>query len=654
MKKNSEKAQPVITVALTGNPNVGKSTLFSRLTGIKQHTGNWAGKTVDIMSGKRLHNGNHFLFVDLPGTYSLYPNSPEEEIARDFLLSREAERVCVILDATNIRRSLAFALSVLEIRPDAFLIINLADEAAKKGVNIDTKRMSESLNCPVLPVSARTGQGVNEMLNRLSESKPAKEQSFHAPYKPWLRKILQAVSEIKQIDYKSAFLYALAGDPDALNVSRAFGRSLDAVQSEIIQTFSECAGEIYGSCVTKKKMEPQAARADKILTGKYTAFPIMLLFLFAILYFTISFANLPSKALSALFSSAEAPLRRFFDSVFFLKPLAPVMIDGVYGVLTWVISVMLPPMAIFFPMFSLLEECGFLPRIAFNLDGAFSKCRACGKQGLTMCMGLGCNAVGITGCRIISSPRERMIALITNSLMPCNGRFPALIQISYAFLSVSTVITAFAVTGMIAVSILMTLLMSYLLSVTLLRGKSSFFAMEIPPLRKPAFFRVIAESLVNRAFKVLLRALAVAAPAGLIIWCLANISISGTPIIKHITDYLEPAGLFLGMDGAILTAFLLSLPANEIMLPLLIMIYLSNGSLTEIESVSSLKSILVQNGWTVRTALCSLAFTLMHFPCSTSLITSYKETKSLFWTFITFIVPLIPGVGLCLLIRLIV
>lgn len=379
----------------------------------------------------------------------------------------------------------------------------------------------------------------------------------------------------------------------------------------------------------------------------------MLLLLAFIFWLTISGANYPSRLLSALFSFIEAKLTTIFPPSF----VSDMLIFGVYRTLSWVVAVMLPPMAIFFPLFTLLEDLGYLPRVAFNLDPVFKKCRTCGKQALSMCMGLGCNAVGVVGCRIITSPKERLIAIITNSLIPCNGRFPTIIAVitmffsAYSFKS-GNIFAALILTCIIVFSTLLTFLFSYILSRTILKEKPSSFAMELPPYRRPLILKVLIRSVFDRTLFVLSRAIVVAAPAGLLIYLAANLSVRGESILFHITRFLDPLGSLMGLDSVMLTAFILGFPANEIVMPIAIMAYLSGGSLVEISNLAVLKDLLVSNGWTPITAICTIVFSLVHFPCSTTCLTIYKETKSFKYTALSVLLPTVSGIILCCLINL--
>ncbi len=380
---------------------------------------------------------------------------------------------------------------------------------------------------------------------------------------------------------------------------------------------------------------------------------MMLLLLFLVFWLTIVGANYPSEALHSFFASWEGKL---MDGLCFLgipKMGREMLVYGMYRVLTWVVSVMLPPMAIFFPLFTILEDSGYLPRVAFNLDKCFKKCNACGKQGITMCIGAGCNAAGVVGCRIIDSPRERLIAIITNSFMPCNGRFPTLIAVITMFFvgeaAGASIGAAFILTGIILLGVGLTFLVSWFLSVTFLKGVPSSFALEMPPYRRPQIGRVIIRSVLDRAMFVLGRAALTAAPAGILLWILANGRVNDMTILSYLSGLLDIPAKAMGLDGVILLAFLLGLPANEIVVPIMIMAYLSQGSLAEISEMSILKQLLVENGWTWTTAVSVMLFTLVHWPCATTCLTIRKETGSLKWTFLSFMIPTILGCAICVL-----
>ena len=591
------------TIALAGNPNVGKSTVFNALTGMNQHTGNWPGKTVSNAVGHMKYKDTMFELVDLPGAYSLTSESPDEAVTGQYILSNKADLILIVADATCLKRNLLLIKDILAVTGKAVLCVNLMDEAAKKGIEPDIVMLGELLHFPVVATSARSKEGFPQLLDTL--------YSFSAQNAP------------------------------------------PASVSELDINF------IYEQCVTLKRDQPHSfdRRLDRIVTSKALGFPIMILLLLLIFWLTMTGANYPSAALSAMFEALDEKLRLIFDSLNAPGIMTSLIMDGLYTTLTWVISVMLPPMAIFFPLFTLLEDFGYLPRVAFNLDNVFKKCGTHGKQSLTMCMGFGCNACGVMGCRIIESPRERLIAVITNSFVPCNGRFPALIAIILVFFvsgsSFSGTLAAGAVlTLFILFGVFVTLAASKLLSETVLKGIPSSFVLELPPYRKPKIGSVIVRSILDRTVFVLGRAVTVAAPFGIIIWLLANIEIGEISVLSRCTDFLDPFGQMIGVDGVIVMAFILGFPANEIVIPIMLMSYMSTGMLTDYGSLSQLHDILTGCGWTFQTALCVLILCLFHFPCGTTCLTIRKETGSLKWTALAFILPAATGITICFFINM--
>ncbi|MGE5527748.1 MAG: nucleoside recognition domain-containing protein [Patescibacteria group bacterium] len=427
----------------------------------------------------------------------------------------------------------------------------------------------------------------------------------------------------------------------------------DLVVRSIYNQAERIAAEVVHTL--EKKKTDWDRRIDDLVTSGILGYPIMLLLLGAIFWLTVKGANYPSAALARLFFGFEARLTTFFRWLGAPAWMHGVVVLGTYRTLAWVVSVMLPPMAIFFPLFTLLEDLGYLPRVAFNLDRFFKTAGADGKQALTMAMGFGCNAAGVIAARIIQSPRERLIAILTNNFVPCNGRFPTLIAISTIFVGanaaagINGAAATAMVVGLVLIGILVSLLVSWTLSKTVLRGVPSSFTLELPPYRPPQILRVIIRSIFDRTLFVLYRAMVVAAPAGAVIWILANTHLGGTSILNHLAGFFEPVGRGLGLDGVILLAFILGLPANEIVVPIVIMSYLSTGAMLELESLAAMRDLLVSRGWTCLTALNVMLFSLLHFPCGTTLLTMRKETGGLRWPALAFLMNTAIAVAVCFL-----
>ena len=674
-------------VALAGNPNVGKSTVFNELTGLHQHTGNWPGKTVTNAQGRCTHGGRGYILVDLPGTYSLMAHSAEEECARDFLCFGGADAAVVVCDATCLERNLNLVLQTLEITRRVVVCVNLMDEAEKKHLALNLELLSKRLGVPVVGASARAGKGLPELMQRV-EDVVSGEEPAHTAVIAYPQDVEGALAVLVpvleehvggQVNARWLALRLLCGDEaladavrremgealscpaveGALAVAKAMLQSAgrgeealrDAVAASVVETAERvCAGVVLAQGGDYRALD---RRLDRFFTSRKTGFPVMLLLLAVIFWLTITGANYPSQLLSAALFRVEDWLTQIFTLLNAPDWLHGALVLGVFRVLAWVVAVMLPPMAIFFPLFTLLEDLGYLPRVAFNLDKSFKKCRACGKQALTMCMGFGCNAAGVVGCRIIDSPRERLIAILTNNFVPCNGRLPTLISmLTMFFVGTSagagkSALSALLLTGVILVGVCMTFAVSRALSATVLRGVPSSFTLELPPFRRPQIGKVLVRSIFDRTLFVLGRAAAVAAPAGLVIWLLANVTVGDMSLLAHCTAFLDPFARLIGMDGVILMAFVLGFPANEIVIPIAVMAYLATGTITDFSDLAQLHALLVQNGWTWLTAVCMMLFSLMHWPCSTTLITMYRETHSLKWTAAGFLIPTVCGVAIC-------
>lgn len=587
------------TIILLGNPNVGKSSIFNKLTGQNQHTGNWTGKTVDSAVGL-FQKDKSIKIVDLPGIYSLKAANAEEQCSKEFLLNNKDGLVIVIADANCICKSLTLIEEALSITNNVIICINQYKSALKSGIKIDIEKMKRLLSVPVITTEATEKNGIKNIENA--------------------------------IQYSTTM-------------------NLPIISNRIIKK-----NEFLEEVICENKNAAQI-KLDKLFTSKITGIPLMCIFLALILYITIIGANYPSELLSNIFAVGGKYLKAFLEYISAPVWLTSLITQGAYRTVTWVISVMLPPMAIFFPIFALLENFGYLPRVAFNLDNVFKKANCSGKQALTMCMGFGCNACGVTGCRIISDKNQRINAIVTNSFVPCNGRFPTLIAMITIFMTsvfnsvLKSLISALILTGFILLSIMVSMLISRLLSVTMLKNDTKDFVMEMPKYRKPKILKTIYESIKNRALFVLLRALVIAIPAGIIIWLCANITIGNSTILSHIVSFLDPFAKLFGLDGEILIGLILGFPANEIVIPIILMAYSGSTVLVDYSSINELGTLLVNNGWTLSTAISMIIIVLMHFPCSTTCLTIYKETKSIKWTLFSIILPTITGLILCFIIN---
>jgi len=695
-------------VALAGNPNTGKSTVFNALTGLRQHTGNWPGKTVARAEGVFQHGGKRIRLVDLPGAYSLQAGSTDEEVARDFLLFGGPDVTVVVLDATRLERNLPLALQILEITGRAVICLNLMDEARRHGIAVDPAKLERELGVPVVAAAARRGEGVPELLDAilavaggsratapyrmeayppevdraLREMQPAVERAFpRLPNARWVAlRLLQGDQRIE-----AAVREGVLGD-EGTNGIRAAGPEFtaalldtvnrlrwqlqpsfeDSLAEGVYQAAEGIAGRVELQGIRKARFDFDR-RLDQLLTSRLFGFPVMLLMLAVVFWLTIAGANVPSALLAnGLIDHLQPWLKQAGTSVGFPVWLNGLLFDGVYLATAWVVSVMLPPMAIFFPLFTLLEDFGYLPRVAFNLDALFRRAGAHGKQALTMCMGFGCNAAGVVATRVIDSPRERLVAIITNNFSLCNGRWPT--QILMATIFVGAVVpaplaglaSAGAVVGVAVLGIVMMFFASWLLTRTVLRGEATTFSLELPPYRPPSILRTLYTSLIDRTLIVLWRAVVFAAPAGAVIWLVCNISIGGASLAAHAVHALDPFGVLLGLNGVILLAYVVAIPANEIVIPTVLMLTVLTGRIAgvgsgagvmfDLDSPAAVSTLLHGAGWTALTGVNLMLFSLLHNPCSTTVYTIYRETASTRWTVLSVLLPLGLGFTVCFLV----
>jgi len=698
-------------IALAGNPNVGKSTVFNELTGLRQHTGNWPGKTVVRAEGAFVHEGKRAKVVDLPGTYSLLAGSVDEEVARDFVLFGRPDVTVVVVDATRLERNLNLVLQVLEITDRVVVFLNLVDEARRHGIAVDPTKLERELGVPVVQGIAREGVGIDNLISAvhevalgahsgsairveqhtaevevaLDELVPVIQDAFpEVPNARWVALRLLNADEAVEGAVQSGELGQLSHDESGALVEIApaearhrvlkKGMSLrwslpsdfqDVVTGRAYEVAEQIAARVQVRGLKKVGLAFDR-KMDEWLTSRIFGFPLMLFILATVFWITIEGANIPSSLLAtALIDNGHSALKALSLGIGIPWWLDGLLLDGVYLATAWVVAVMLPPMAIFFPLFTLLEDFGYLPRVAFNLDSLFRKAGAHGKQALTMCMGFGCNAAGVVATRVIDSPRERLIAIITNNFSLCNGRWPTQILIATIFIGalapsqLGGLISAGAVVGIALLGIVMMFLSSWILSRTVLRGEATSFSLELPPYRPPQVWQTLYTSIIDRTLIVLWRAVIFAIPAGALIWLISNINLNGVSLAHHAVGWLDPAGLILGMNGVILVAYVVAIPANEIVIPTVLMLTVLTGGFAmgegagvmfELDSVGATGDLLRAGGWTLLTGVNLMLFSLLHNPCSTTIYTIYKETRSTKWTAVATLMPLAMGLTVCFLV----
>lgn len=589
--------QPVRELALAGNPNVGKSSLFNALTGLHQHTGNWPGKTVAVARGEYSFAAERYAVTDLPGTYSLTGASEEERIAAEYLHAHAEACVVAVCDATCLARSLALALQLMQRCRQVIVCVNLMDEAHAAGLRLHLQTLQALLGVPVIGTCASDPNDI--------------------------RRLRQCIRDVVE-----GYVTVRARVPQKLSAAACVRRARELAEAVIDGT-----------------RQRRHERLDRFLTGRFTGPGVCAALLFALFWLTLTGSNVVSDGLQTGFDAVEALLYRLCGG--WPRVLRGALIEGVYATAARVVAVMLPPAAIFFLLFSLLEDVGYLPRAAFLADQIFARCRSSGRQALSMCMGLGCNAVGVVGCRIMPSREEKCAAIVTNSLMPCNGRFPLLLTMGAVLLGRGeSVELALVLVGAVLLGIGASLALTKLVRGAQQRTDETVFVLELPPFRRPKLRKIFYDALLDKTLHVLLRALVIAAPAGLVLWALGAVQIGQESVLQVLATALDGVGQALGMNGVILLSFVFALPANELTLPVLLMLLTGSGTLHAAQGLD-LAAQLRAGGITGRMALCSVIFCLFHWPCGTTLQSIRRETNSVGWTLLALALPTALGAALC-------
>jgi ferrous iron transport protein B len=667
-----------IVVGMAGNPNVGKSAIFNALTGSRQHVGNWPGKTIERAEGVFHHGDWEIHLVDLPGTYSLAAQSPEEIISRDYILSGEPDLVVNVVDATSLERNLNLTLQILELTDQVVVALNLMDEVRRQGWEIDVGALEAALGVPVVPTVATEGEGLPQLAAALREVAEGRRQLHPASVDYGLTveghaQSLEADLDSLGVDGRRRWvaLRLLEDDPEIVeafkegNLSDCCLRedapsvSSEALQAvlrraarlreathpdarvEIVRRRYEFAHDVVHGAVRRLRPveESLTERVDRIVTHRLWSWPIMLAILVAVLWVTIQGANVPSSWLEGAFGWLAQVTRGLLLGINAPWWVVGSLVDGLIVGTGTVIAVMLPPMVIFFTAFNLLEDIGFIPRVAFNLDRLMRAVGSQGKHTLVAMMSFGCNVTGVLTSRIIENAKDRIVAIITSPLILCNGRFGAGLALIILFfgnraLPVTLIYLAISVGAM--------LLATWVLNQLLFQQEPGGFVMELPPYRRPKWGQVIWRTLIHQVGHTMGRAVMIAAPATLLIWLLGNLP-PGAPFertaIGWLVRTLAPLGRPFGLTGEMLTALLFTLPAKEIVVPSLAMTYGLQATLVDSEAILD---YLAQT-WTPLVAFSFLTFFMLYLPCLVTVWATWKETRSLKWMLMSLLVPLVTA-----------
>ena len=667
-----------IVVAMAGNPNVGKSAIFNALTGSRQHVGNWPGKTIERAEGIFYHGDWEIHLVDLPGTYSLAAQSPEEVVARDYILSGEPDVVVNVVDATSLERNLNLTLQILELTDRVVVALNLMDEVRRRGWEIDVKALEADLGVPVVPTVATEDEGFPQLAAALVEVAEGRRQTHPVSVdygltveghiqsleadlaslgidgrRRWIAlRLLEDDPEIVEA-FKAGNLSScclkkddLSASPEALQaVLRRAARLRESTRPdarvEIVRRRYEFADEVFRR--TARRLRPveesPTERLDRIFIHRVWSWPIMLAMLVAVLWITIQGANVPSDMLGTAFGWLADVTRGFLVRLHAPWWVVGPLVDGLIVGTGTVIAVMLPPMIIFFTAFNLLEDIGFIPRVAFNLDRLMQAVGSQGKHTLVAMMSFGCNVTGVLTCRIIENAKDRVVAIVTSPLILCNGRFGAGLALIILFFGKRALVVTLAY---LVISVGAMLLATWVLNRVFFRREPSGFVMELPPYRKPNWGQVIWRTLAHQVGHTMGRAVMIAAPATLLIWLLGNLP-PGAPFertaVGRLVGVLAPLGRPFGLSGEMLAALLFALPAKEIVVPSLAMTYGLQATLADSEAVLGY----LGHTWTPLVAFSFLTFYMLYLPCLVTVWATWKETRNLKWTLMGSVVPLVTA-----------